>query len=374
MKKVVMVAWSTVTQYPPVVNMALHLASNGYRVRMHCLGPEATEQPAWASGSIVLVRYGEHSHNGFEMYRIVRRMSKAIREDVKDANCLVLHSFQSFAIWAFIRFAGVTCPVLYCAHEFSPASTSTLLHRVPKIYERRLARYCVVTVPDPWRVPLHHFELGLTDIPYVVRNCPLLRKEIPNTSTHSLDERFAPGDMSPVGYCGRISPVTGIPMMIDAFKRHAGRFHLHLLGPIDPSFLHEFDVAIRAAGPNVVTYHGCVPYDHVEVFLSHCDYGILFYDGHSLNTAYCAPGKLFEYISRGLPVLASPLPGLRDVIESRHLGWCFPSNDLDGIDAVLKECKSGPEVATMRQFCIDAHRQEYNYEAQLAPVLRHLHI
>lgn len=68
--------------------------------------------------------------------------------------------------------------------------------------------------------------------------------------------------------------------------------------------------------------------------------GIVYYpytDAPSINQLYCAPTKLFEYLSVGLPVIASSNPPLIDLIKHNRLGVCAQDDSVVALrDAI--EC------------------------------------
>jgi glycosyltransferase involved in cell wall biosynthesis len=49
--------------------------------------------------------------------------------------------------------------------------------------------------------------------------------------------------------------------------------------------------------------------------------GIIPYFPNCLNTLYCTPNKLFEYIAAGVPLLVNDLPELRKIVEAYDVGW-----------------------------------------------------
>lgn len=50
------------------------------------------------------------------------------------------------------------------------------------------------------------------------------------------------------------------------------------------------------------------------------DMGILLYRNVDLNHYYCAPNKLFEYMSLGVPCIASDFPEMRSIVEGEGVG------------------------------------------------------
>lgn len=60
---------------------------------------------------------------------------------------------------------------------------------------------------------------------------------------------------------------------------------------------------------------------HLEI-TSHAHIGLLFYEPADLNRAFCAPNKIYEYSSFGIPMIGNNIPGLLSTIEVAHAGIC----------------------------------------------------
>jgi glycosyltransferase involved in cell wall biosynthesis len=52
--------------------------------------------------------------------------------------------------------------------------------------------------------------------------------------------------------------------------------------------------------------------------------GAIPYENTGLNHWYCNPNKLWEYPNAGVPIIASPFPELRRIIEANEIGWFLP--------------------------------------------------
>lgn len=68
---------------------------------------------------------------------------------------------------------------------------------------------------------------------------------------------------------------------------------------------------------------------HLEV-TSHAQIGLVFYDDFSLNQAFCAPNKIYEYSGFGIPMIANKIPGLENTVGKFNAGKCveFESKQL----------------------------------------------
>jgi len=49
--------------------------------------------------------------------------------------------------------------------------------------------------------------------------------------------------------------------------------------------------------------------------------GVIPYQATCLNTYYCTPNKLYEFIAAGIPLLVNDLPELRNIITKYEIGW-----------------------------------------------------
>ena len=72
---------------------------------------------------------------------------------------------------------------------------------------------------------------------------------------------------------------------------------------------------------------------HLEV-TSHAHIGIVFYDGMTLNKAFCAPNKIYEYSYFGLPCLSNRIPGLVNTVEAFRFGRCIDMKKEEIISAI----------------------------------------
>lgn len=73
---------------------------------------------------------------------------------------------------------------------------------------------------------------------------------------------------------------------------------------------------------DVIDYIGFFnPPDHLD-YVKYADFGVIVYDAHDLNTAFCAPNKIWEYSKFGIPIIANDIPGLRFSVEYNKIGKC----------------------------------------------------
>lgn len=69
-----------------------------------------------------------------------------------------------------------------------------------------------------------------------------------------------------------------------------------------------------------IYFHEAVPQDDLIYYSASADMGIIPYPHIDLNSYYCTPNKLFEFIQARLPMLANDSPELRRFIEKTGFG------------------------------------------------------
>lgn len=87
---------------------------------------------------------------------------------------------------------------------------------------------------------------------------------------------------------------------------------------------------------------------HLEV-TSHAKMGLVFYEDFSLNQAFCAPNKIYEYSGFGIPMLANQIPGLVNTVGRFDAGKCV-------------EFKKEQLIEAIRE--IDGNYNQYSMNAQ----------
>ena len=83
------------------------------------------------------------------------------------------------------------------------------------------------------------------------------------------------------------------------------------------------------------------------------------------NFRLSTPNKLFEAMTSGVPVVASPLPVMRGIVEREGIGALTDPSDVDGIATTIGSLLG--DAATLRQYSERARcaaRTTYNWERQ----------
>ncbi len=141
-------------------------------------------------------------------------------------------------------------------------------------------------------------------------------------------------------FVGRLAAVKGLPILIEAFARvkaHHPDAHLSIVGDGPERKPAEARVA-RLGIADAVTFHGYQSSDEVAGLLSRSDVMVLpsFAEG--------VPVVLMEAMASGLPVIASRVAGVQELVEDGVSGYAVPPGDLDSLVARLNALLSDPDL------------------------------
>lgn len=130
-----------------------------------------------------------------------------------------------------------------------------------------------------------------------------------------------PADTLIALYQGGLAPHRNLPNLVKAMARVSDpSIHLVFLGSGD------FGATLQRLAGRLkllrtrVHFLPAVPQEELLRFTASADFGVIPYPHVDLNSLYCTPNKLFEFIQAALPVLANDSPELRRFVADRNFG------------------------------------------------------
>jgi glycosyltransferase involved in cell wall biosynthesis len=118
-------------------------------------------------------------------------------------------------------------------------------------------------------------------------------------------------------YQGGIEKGRGIELLIEAFiKSEITNSSLVFMGYGSLKNI----ILAAAKGNENIYYHESVALDMLMEYTSSADVGLSIIENTCLSYYYCLPNKIFEYISAGLPIIASNFPEIRKVVDQYEAG------------------------------------------------------
>ncbi len=122
--------------------------------------------------------------------------------------------------------------------------------------------------------------------------------------------------------------------------------------------------ASRAGLAHRVRILDAVPQDQLLAWSASADVGLIPYVADCLNTYYCTPNKLFEFIAAGLPILASDLPELRRFVTGNAIGLNADLTSPEAMAAAISSMFSdASRLQHFRESVLSA-RQEISWERE----------
>ncbi len=177
-------------------------------------------------------------------------------------------------------------------------------------------------------------------------------------------------------YLGGLSHARGARTLVEIMALlHPVYPHLRLtcLGPFnEPQVGVEVASLIRARHlEEVITHIPLVPHEEVAAYLYRACIGLVPWQPHPQLLKLCYPNKVFEYMACGLPIVASDLPGLRELIEPAGCGLLVPAAEVTAHVAAIRHLLDHPaEGAAMGRAGAAYARAHYSWESERRQLLQ----
>jgi len=201
--------------------------------------------------------------------------------------------------------------------------------------------------------------------PPIVMNCPVrytAPKSRPNRIREALD---LPPERAVILYQGNLITERGIEQAMDAILEIPNAA-LVLLGY---GANRDRFIADGSAPPYAGRVYVLPPVPPSELleWTASSDVMVMAIQPTSLNHRYTTPQKLFEALAAGVPVVASDLPGMADIVRATGAGVLCDPTSPGSIAAAIREVleQSPADLATMRERARRAAQETYNWERQV---------
>lgn len=165
-------------------------------------------------------------------------------------------------------------------------------------------------------------------------------------------------------YQGGLLAGRNLEVLVDSMAAVSNpRIHLVLLG--DGALGRGLAARIRRKGlGSRVRMLPAVPQTELLALTGAADVGVVPYVANCLNSLYCTPNKLYEFIAAGVPVLASDLPEIRALVEEYGLGWIAPLDTVAGMSAAIEACLADPEGHARRREATRLARERISWDRE----------
>jgi glycosyltransferase involved in cell wall biosynthesis len=183
-----------------------------------------------------------------------------------------------------------------------------------------------------------------------------------------------------IGYIGRFRTLEmekGIPELVEAMKdlssvNGAEPLLLCVGGPMDavPTYL---ELARRIGIPqDRLRFVDRVPNTEVPYWIRAFDVALAPFPWVDHYAYFMSPLKLFEYMAAGVPILATDLPSIREVLRHGENAWLVPPGDPKALTEGIRHLLENPNLAErlVRQAREDV--RQYTWKRRAAVILQHV--
>src|SRR5579862_49769 len=298
----------------------------------------------------------------WKMYREALRQNAAIYH---------FHDPELLLVGVLLRLKGKQ--VIYDAHEdvsadiavkhylpgFVRGPVARMVSALEKMCVRKFSGVVTATTPIAERFR------GINSRTVVVHNYPELA-ELASPS----DRPWSSRKMA-VAYVGSIAADRGAGEMVKAMALLPGssaEVSLELAGHFSPASLQ--DELANLPGWEKVRVHGVLGRPEVAKLLGEVRAGLVVLSA-TPGFLHSAPIKLFEYMSAGIPVIASDFSGFREIVVGRECGQVVDAADPKKIAEAIDYLLANPgEAEQMGQRGRRAVEEKYNWASEEQKLLK----
>lgn len=367
---VVMLVRNSFTHDTRVEKEARTLRDAGYRVTVVCHAAQGLPMTDDQDGiAVVRVQRPSGRVPGLRFLQFAR----VLRSTLEDAAPDILHAHDSDALGPIATTARrLDVPFVYDAHELwlgRPPRDRGLPYRVAyrawyAALERNLLPKATahITVSPPIARHLErHYRIDRVE---VVPNYPEDKRPVVERDIRQLTDAL-PAAAPIILHLGAFLPDRGLEQVVEAL-RDVPMAHLVLLGAGPRGVELERYAATHGVETRVHPLPA-VPSDDVISYAASATVGIAPIRPTTLNNAYSLPNKLFQYMAAELPVMASNLPQLREVIEGSGAGVTIDTGSAASIAAALRDLLGDRDrLAAMGRNARKAVDERYNWATSAA--------
>lgn len=297
---------------------------------------------------------------GSRLNRITKIVNKVSKKAV-ELNADIYHLHDPELIRIGLKLKKMGKKVIFDAHEDLPKQLLTkpylnkplrwILSKILSIYENYACKkfdYIIAATPS-----IRDKFLKISKNTVDISNFPLLDElYLENSWENKKDE---------VCYIGGITIIRGIREIIKAFE-YIENIKLNLAGEFENKELE--DEIKQYKGWEKVNYFGFVGRDKIIEILDRSKTGLVTLHP-TINYIESQPVKMFEYMSAGIPVIASNFPLWKEIIEKNNCGICVdPLNPMEIADAIKYIIEHPEEAKKMGENGRKAVIEKYNWDIE----------
>jgi len=298
----------------------------------------------------------------------IERMTKAVwtvyrKALIIDANIYHFHDPELIPIGLLLKLHGKQ--VIYDVHEDVPRQNLSKTY-IPAAFRKPIS--AIIEILEAFSTK--RFDGVVTATPFINKRFLRLGANAVNVNNYPLASELYPaenqweGKEKAVCYVGGISGIRGAFEMVKAIEKTG--YRLLLAGDIDPAIENNLR---RMSGWRQVEALGFIDRDGVRATMARSMAGVVVFHPEP-NHINAQPNKMFEYMSAGIPVIASNFPLWREIIEGADCGICVdPLSSEEIADAIRWVIEHPIEAQAMGENGRRAVLGKYNWKRESKKLL-----
>lgn len=301
--------------------------------------------------------------------RLSRTLTHIYQAALEESPEAVYHFHDAELIFHMFALKRGGRRVVYDAHEDTPKQVM-YQHWIPALLRPVVAR--VMQAAEWFGGSV--FDGVIAAEPGILQRFPAAKRAL--VHNYPLRDELIRGEAIPyterparIAYVGAITEVRGLREMLAALHSLPATLNAELVlgGPFHPPDLQTRMHTLP--GAERVEARGWLTRDEVATLLGHSRAGIVtIHPTEKYLASY--PTKLFEYMSAGLPVIASNFPGWRRFVEASRCGLLVDPLDPDAIASAMRWILEHPrEAEAMGKRGQEAVRTQFNWEQEAQTLL-----
>ncbi len=291
--------------------------------------------------------------------RMTKTSFQAYRKALEtDADIYHFHDPELIPVGLLLKRLGKR--VIYDVHEDVPRQNLSKAY-IPPAFRRPIS----IAIEILEGLSAKHFDGVVTATPFInnrfvelgacainVNNYPIVSELFDNRKQWKDREKT-------ICYVGVITRIRGAFEMVDAIGKTD--YELVLAGKINA----DIEMKLRQLqGWKRVKALGLIDREGIKATMSRCVAGMVIFHP-APNHIDAQPNKMFEYMSAGIPVIASNFPLWREIIEGNECGVCVdPFNTSEIADAITYIIDHPTEAHAMGRRGQKAVEEKYNWSIE----------
>lgn len=241
----------------------------------------------------------------------------------------LLYGRNILGLWAL---RGNGTPIIYESHALPPSTLHFTLEK--EIFKSKNFKKIVVITEQLKKKYLEIFDI-------LNESQVLVAHDAANIPQHNFSKNTKHKEHLRIGYFGTLSTGKGAEIVYRLAEKNP-KHEFHLVGRLTPSCKQM----LESATSNVYLY-GHLPHKELDHLYPTMDVALLPNQasmpvGNRDIGAWNSPMKLFEYMAYGLPIIASDLPNLREIVVDEENGLLAKHDDVNDWSEKLKKLEANP--------------------------------